>query len=124
MARVLIIDDDIDALRIMKQILAKEGYEVEILSHWHESFEKIKSFQPNLILLDILLSGIDGRHISKQLKSNDHTKNIPIILVTATPDIAKNIGDSGADDYIEKPFTIDYLINKIKTLIDHYSVKA
>ncbi len=124
MARVLIIDDDIDALRIMKQILAKEGYEVEILSRWHESFEKIKSFQPNLILLDILLSGIDGRHICRQVKSNEHTKNIPIILVTATPDIAKSIGDSGADDYIEKPFTIDYLINKIKTLIDHNSVKA
>ena len=109
MGRILIIDDDVDALRIMQQILFKEGYEVEIISHWHESFQKIKSFQPTLILLDILLAGIDGRHISKQLKSNEQTKNI---------------GSSGADDFIEKPFTKEHLLNKIKTLISHYAIKA
>lgn len=124
MSRILIIDDDVDALRIMQKILTKEGYHVEIISHWHESFEKIKTFQPNLILLDILLAGMDGRHISKQLKSNEQTKNIPVILITASPDIAKNIGTSGADDFIEKPFTKDNLISKIKTLIDKYSIRA
>jgi DNA-binding response OmpR family regulator len=103
--KVLIIDDDVDALRILQKILSRENYEVEVLSKWHDSFTIVNTFKPQVILLDILLSGIDGRHISQQLKSNDQTRNIPIILITANPDIAKNIGSSGADDFLEKPFT-------------------
>jgi DNA-binding response OmpR family regulator len=124
MPKVLIIDDDVDALRIMQKILGKAGYEVEVISHWHESFEKITRFQPNIILLDILLSGVDGRHISQQIKLNDQTKNIPVILITASPDVAKNIGSSGADDYIEKPFTKETLLKKIDILIRHYALKV
>lgn len=121
--KILIIDDDIDALRILQKILTKENHEVEILSQWHDAFTLVKTFQPQVILLDILLSGIDGRHISKQLKSNDQTRNIPVILITANPDIAKNIGTSGADDFLEKPFTKDELISKIEKLVQHYTIR-
>ena len=121
--KILIIDDDIDALRILQKILTKENHEVEILSQWHDTFSLVKTFQPQVILLDILLSGIDGRHISKQLKSNDQTRNIPVILITANPDIAKNIGTSGADDFLEKPFTKDELISKIEKLVQHYTIR-
>lgn len=121
--KILIIDDDIDALRILQKILTKENHEVEILSQWHDAFSLVKTFQPQVILLDILLSGIDGRHISKQLKSNDQTRNIPVILITANPDIAKNIGTSGADDFLEKPFTKDELISKIEKLVQHYTIR-
>ena len=122
--KILIIDDDIDALRILQKILTKENHEVEILSQWHDTFSLVKTFQPQVILLDILLFGIDGRHISKQLKSNDQTRNIPIILITANPDIAKNIGTSGADDFLEKPFTKDELISKIEKLVQHYIIRS
>ena len=122
--KILIIDDDIDALRILQKILTKENHEVEILSQWHDTFSLVKTFQPQVILLDILLFGIDGRHISKQLKSNDQTRNIPIILITANPDIAKNIGTSGADDFLEKPFTKDELISKIEKLVQHYTIRS
>ena len=122
--KILIIDDDIDALRILQKILTKENHEVEILSQWHDTFSLVKTFQPQVILLDILLFGIDGRHISKQLKSNDQTRNIPIILITANPDIAKNIGTSGADDFLEKPFTKEELISKIEKLVQHYTIKS
>ena len=121
--KILIIDDDIDALKILQKILTKENYEVEILSQWHDSFTLVKTFHPQVILLDILLFGIDGRHISKQLKSNEQTRNIPIILITANPDIAKNIGTSGADDFLEKPFTKEELISKIEKLVQHYSIR-
>ena len=121
--KILIIDDDVDALRILQKILTKENHEVEILSQWHDTFSLVKTFQPQVILLDILLFGIDGRHISKQLKSNDQTRNIPIILITANPDIAKNIGTSGADDFLEKPFTKEELISKIEKLVQHYSIR-
>ena len=122
--KILIIDDDIDALRILQKILTKENHEVEILSQWHDTFSLVKTFQPQVILLDILLFGIDGRHISKQLKSNEQTRNIPIILITANPDIAKNIGTSGADDFLEKPFTKDELISKIEKLVQHYTIRS
>ncbi len=122
--KILIIDDDIDALRILQKILTKENHEVEILSQWHDTFSLVKTFQPQVILLDILLFGIDGRHISKQLKSNDQTRNIPIILITANPDIAKNIGTSGADDFLEKPFTKEELISKIEKLVQHYTIRS
>ena len=122
--KILIIDDDVDALRILQKILTKENHEVEILSQWHDTFSLVKTFQPQVILLDILLFGIDGRHISKQLKSNDQTRNIPIILITANPDIAKNIGTSGADDFLEKPFTKDELISKIEKLVQHYTIRS
>ena len=122
--KILIIDDDIDALRILQKILTKENHEVEILSQLHDTFSLVKTFQPQVILLDILLFGIDGRHISKQLKSNDQTRNIPIILITANPDIAKNIGTSGADDFLEKPFTKDELISKIEKLVQHYIIRS
>ena len=122
--KILIIDDDIDALRILQKILTKENHEVEILSQWHDTFSLVKTFQPQVILLDILLFGIDGRHISKQLKSNDQTRNIPIILITANPDIAKNIGTSGADDFLEKPFTKDELISKIEKLVQHDTIRS
>lgn len=122
--KILIIDDDVDALRILQKILTKENHEVEILSQWHDTFSLVKTFQPQVILLDILLFGIDGRHISKQLKSNDQTRNIPIILITANPDIAKNIGTSGADDFLEKPFTKEELISKIEKLVQHYTIKS
>lgn len=121
--KILIIDDDVDALRILQKILTKENHEVEVLSQWHDTFSLVKTFQPQVILLDILLFGIDGRHISKQLKSNDQTRNIPIILITANPDIAKNIGTSGADDFLEKPFTKEELISKIEKLVQHYSIR-
>lgn len=122
--KILIIDDDVDALRILQKILTKENHEVEILSKWHDTFSLVKTFQPQVILLDILLFGIDGRHISKQLKSNDQTRNIPIILITANPDIAKNIGTSGADDFLEKPFTKEELISKIEKLVQHYTIRS
>ena len=122
--KILIIDDDIYALRILQKILTKENHEVEILSQWHDTFSLVKTFQPQVILLDILLFGIDGRHISKQLKSNDQTRNIPIILITANPDIAKNIGTSGADDFLEKPFTKEELISKIEKLVQHYTIRS
>jgi len=122
--KVLIIDDDIDALKILQKILTRENYEVEVLSQWHDAFTLVNTFKPQVILLDILLSGIDGRHISKQLKSNEQTRNIPIILITANPDIAKNIGTSGADDFLEKPFTKEELINKIEKLVQHYAIRS
>lgn len=122
--KVLIIDDDIDALKILQKILTRENYEVEVLSQWHDAFTLVNTFKPQVILLDILLSGIDGRHISKQLKSNEQTRNIPIILITANPDIAKNIGTSGADDFLEKPFTKEELISKIEKLVQHYAIRS
>ena len=69
---------------------------------------------PDILLLDMLLSGKDGREITKQLKSQDSTKHIPIILFSAYPSVEEDARRSGADDFIAKPFDIDVLLAKIE----------
>jgi CheY-like chemotaxis protein len=69
--------------------------------------------QPDLLLLDIWMSGLDGREICKALKLQDHTKHIPIILVSANRDTEQIAHDAGADDFLNKPFDMDDLLRKV-----------
>jgi CheY-like chemotaxis protein len=74
---------------------------------------------PDLLLLDIWMSGQDGRDICKYLKKNPTTKNIPIILVSASRDIMQSAKNAGADDFIAKPFEMETLLDKVR----HYTEK-
>jgi CheY-like chemotaxis protein len=72
---------------------------------------------PDLVLLDMLLSGKDGREIVRQLKSDEKTKHIPVIMFSAHPSAERTAFEAGADDFVEKPFDIDVLLHKIERLI-------
>ena len=113
MSRILVVDDDIDILSVMEIILSMKGFEVEVNSRGENTLPKIDSFKPDLILLDVLISGYDGRVICKQLKADIKTKHIPVIMFSAHPSAASTISDYGADDFISKPFDVDNLINKV-----------
>ena len=113
MSRILVVDDDVDILSVMEIILSMKGFEVEVSSRGENTFPIINSFKPDLILLDVLISGYDGRIICKQLKSDHKTKHIPVIMFSAHPSAAATISDYGADDFISKPFDVDNLINKV-----------
>ena len=113
MSRILVVDDDIDILSVMEIILSMKGFEVEVNSRGENTIPKIDSFKPDLILLDVLISGYDGRVICKQLKADIKTKHIPVIMFSAHPSAASTISDYGADDFISKPFDVDNLINKV-----------
>ena len=113
MSKILVVDDDVDILSVMEILLSMKGFDVEVTSKGENTFPKIESFKPDLILLDVLISGHDGRVICKQLKSNKSTSHIPIIMFSAHPGAAATISDYGADDFIAKPFDVNNLIQKV-----------
>lgn len=115
MSKILVVDDDIDILSVMEILLSMKGFEVEVISKGENTLPKIESFKPDLILLDVLISGHDGRTICKQLKSNKSTSHIPIIMFSAHPGAAATISDYGANDFIAKPFDVNNLMKKVNT---------
>ncbi len=118
MPKILVVDDDKDLLEIIHSLLTKKGFDVEVDTNWEEGFTKIESFQPQLILLDVFLSGIDGLDICKQLKSNPKTQDIPIIIFSGYPRVAETIiYEYGADDFIAKPFEVNDLITKVHSVL-------
>lgn len=118
MFKILVIDDDLDILSVMEILLSMKGFNVEVTAKGENTFSKIESFKPDLILLDVLISGYDGRVICKQLKSNDATRSIPVIMFSAHPGAAATISDYGADDFIAKPFDVNNLLSKINNQLE------
>jgi len=115
--KLLIVDDEPDILEFLQVILEEEGYEV-LTSTKGEYLEQLHNGGlPQLILLDVLLSGKDGREIVRYLKSQDETKHIPVIMFSAHPSAEENARAAGAEDFIAKPFDIDDLLAKIARLL-------
>lgn len=115
MSKILVVDDDIDILSVIEILLTMKGFEVEVTAKGENTFPKINTFRPDLILLDVLISGHDGRTICRQLKSNEATKHIPVIMFSAHPGAGATIADYGADDFIAKPFDVNNLMQKVNT---------
>lgn len=124
MSRILVVDDDLDILVVMEILLTMKGFSVEVTAKWESTFEKVDSFKPDLILLDVLISGNDGRTICKQLKSQPETKGIPIIMFSAHPSAAATIAEYGADDFIAKPFDVNDLLAKVNVQLALKNRKA
>ena len=112
--KILVIDDDEGILEGFKAILEENGYIVSTAVNADTIFSLIKSFSPNLILLDILLSGVDGIEVSRSIKNHATFQHIPIIMISAHPKIKKDIVTSGADDFLAKPFEMNDLLNLVK----------
>lgn len=111
--RLLVVDDEPDILEFMQVILEEEGYEV-VTSDKGEYLEQLHNGGlPHLILVDVLLSGKDGREIVKYLKSQEETKHIPIIMFSAHPSAEETAQQAGAEAFLAKPFEIDVLLAKI-----------
>lgn len=110
--KILIVDDDPDILGILTLYIKKEGYEVEATLNG-KSLLKNMPFHPNLILLDRRLSGIDGLDICRHLKAQRATKDIPVIMISASMVEDKQLKDAGADDFLKKPFDLRQLSKKI-----------
>jgi DNA-binding response OmpR family regulator len=125
MPRIYVIDDDMDLLKVVKSLLLKRGFDVSTFSDWEVANSSMKIFEPQLLLLDVFLSGIDGLDVCQKLKSSPYTKHIPILLFSAFPRIAESaIHDYGADDFIAKPFEVDDLIKKVHSVLSMKGVSA
>ena len=113
--RILVVDDDPDILEALKLTLEYAGYEVTTTEkgEYAENLRDTKGGLPDVIILDVLLSGKDGRLICQKLKSQDDTKHIPIIMISAHPNAKQSIRLVGADEFLAKPFDYNELIEKI-----------
>lgn len=112
----MIADDDpgiVDAIDIM---LSYEGYDI-VSTLTGDTVLNMDSDYPDLILLDVWMPGHDGRDICKVLKQKQETKHIPVIMISASPELKRSATEAGANDFLEKPFDIEILLRKITHLI-------
>lgn len=115
MKKILIADDDeaiVDATSLMLEV---SGYNVVHTLNGADVTAALAG-RPDLLLLDIWMSGVDGRDICKQIKSDPAVKHIPVLMVSASRDIRESALESGADDFLAKPFDMKVLIDKIEKL--------
>ncbi len=117
MDKILVVDDDVDILTLVKMTLNMNGFNVEILSRWEKIDNAIQEFVPDLILLDVSLGGADGREICKRIKTTKETEHIPIILFSANIEMEKSIDNCHAQAFISKPYDLNYFLNTIKSYI-------
>ena len=120
--RILVADDDPSIRDIFQIILSKAGYEVDTKGDASEVLQN-NFIIPDLFLIDKLLSGIDGLDVCRHLKNNPLTASIPVIMVSASPDIGILAAKAGADDFIEKPFEMNHLLNVIEGYINRDKTK-
>ena len=116
---ILIVDDEEDVLELVRYNLNKEGYRIETATSGEEALAKARTVQPGLIILDLMLPGIDGLQVCKNLKSETKTQNIPVIMLTAKGEESDVVGglELGADDYITKPFSPKVLIARVRRIL-------
>jgi DNA-binding response OmpR family regulator len=117
MAKVLIVDDSESIVTLLSEILIQHGFEVQTAFSKKELVLILLSSIPDLILLDIRLSGEDGRKICRDLKANSSYKNIPVILLSGSHELLESFNEYNADDFIEKPFDMDVIIGKITDVL-------
>lgn len=117
--RVLIVDDDNNIAELISLYLTKECFETLIVNDGESALVEVDKFKPNIILLDIMLPGIDGYQVCREIRSNN---TLPIILLSAKGEVFdKVLGlELGADDYIEKPFDTKELVARVKAVLRRY----
>jgi DNA-binding response OmpR family regulator len=113
--KILAVDDDNDILDVIKIILEDEGYEVFTLANGKYVFDVVEEKIPDLILLDVMLGGLDGRDICRALKEHEEYKKIPVVMISASHNLNNLLLMPGApDNFLAKPFDIDRLIDMVK----------
>lgn len=117
--KILIVDDDENIAELISLYLTKECFETLIVYDGESALESVKTFQPNLILLDLMLPGIDGYQVCREVRANSAT---PIIMLSAKGEVFdKVLGlELGADDYMEKPFDTKELVARVKAVLRRY----
>lgn len=117
--KILIVDDETNIRELLRFNLAKAGYAILDADNGHDAVRFAKQENPDLMILDLMLPGLDGLEVCKQLKGHQNTAALPIIMLTAKDDeIDKILGlELGADDYITKPFSPRELVARVKAVL-------
>jgi CheY-like chemotaxis protein len=119
---VLIIDNDPEVLNVLKDILNYDGYLVTAKQDVQDILSEISLCQPDLILIDYLLNGINGGELCGMIKRNEATSHLPVVLISAYGKILNSLGNYGCDAVIEKPFDLEDLSGTIDALINKHKI--
>lgn len=116
---VLVVDDEGDILELVRYNLVKDGFKVTCVPSGEAALDSVRSSMPDAIVLDLMLPGIDGLEVCRQLKGDPNTKQVPIVMLSAKgeeEDIVSGL-ELGADDYVTKPFSPKILIARVRAVL-------
>jgi two-component system, OmpR family, alkaline phosphatase synthesis response regulator PhoP len=116
---ILVVDDEDDILELINYNLSREGYQVSCATSGEAGLKSARSKLPDLMILDLMLPGVDGLEVCRQIKNDAKTNQIPIVMLTAKGEEADIVTglELGADDYITKPFSPRVLLARVKTVL-------
>ena len=118
--RVLIADDDPQSVELLEAYLSDSGYEIQTAADGEETLAKVQAWQPDLILLDIMMPKISGFEVCKRLRANPATRSIAVLMVTALDqqsDIERAV-EAGTDDFVTKPINKKQLLQMVRALLE------
>jgi len=116
-ARILVLDDDPDIGTMIKMMLEYKGYRVSVSDRADMAQQVLSKGDVDLIIMDMLLSGVNGTDLCVDLKKNPATSRIPVIMISAHPNAKEICLEAGADEFISKPFDMNDILSKIDGLL-------
>ena len=115
--KILVVDDEWELRNLLTEFLTGEGYDVIQASNGEEALELAEKEEPQVILLDVKMPGIDGIEVCRRLKEEDKTRFIPVIMVTALEDRDVDAFVEGADDFVTKPFSLMEFSFRVRSML-------
>ena len=121
MGKILVVDDDQSTTKLLELILSKEGYDVVAVNNSCDTLTTAMTYDPNLILLDLVMPSIDGFEICRNVREKSQFAHTPIVFFTSVGDVEKKVAafGLGASDYIVKPVHVEELKSRIRTWLNH-----
>lgn len=113
---ILIVDDNKDLLTMLTAMLKTRGYSISVSETAEGIVALIKEIRPDIVLMDMLLSGADGREICRAIKADKEIASIPLMMLSAYPQAITDCLQAGADEFIEKPFDMKILLDKLSAM--------
>jgi DNA-binding response OmpR family regulator len=117
-SKILVLDDDPDIGTMIKMMLEYKGYDVSVSDRADQAAEILQNNGIDLIIMDMLLSGVNGTDLCAELKKNSSTSQIPLIMISAHPNAKEICLQAGADEFISKPFDMQDILSKIDHLVN------